>query len=817
MPISAAQKTAIEEVLSTLLGMHSSRGKRPLCGMFMELVDREEWPHYYEVIPEPRCINNIKAGLEKGRYKEASDVYTDLSLVFWNALFYNEPKSQIAFDAETLKKALVNEWKKKGVLSLPRTSPPPSSAQKVHATVTDQQPERLAKSKPAAQPRQTSSQPHTATTTTATTATPAPSTSKMARSTPVPSTSTTTLAKPVPIRPKSLQRQASADVEIDIMGEDETTGEEMVPERDPESEEIVKQLEKGLPRWPGFGEQGWMEEVTPDKMLELVQAIKNYKDIVGNKLSVSLEDVPEESTIPHLSYTTPLSLKLIESRARSKEYKDAKEFDKDMARLFEKARRYHEPSSEAYGHILLLQRLFQALTSPNPPPGPPFVSTQNFAALRAGPGTTKPVHGGDADGVSGVTTHRVLTRDRKFVDEVHYKGWSLKLADWVHLSNPDDPSRPIIAQVFRCWISEEATKAGQPGITVSWYYRPEQTFHPSERKFWEGEVFKTSHFADHPVEDIIEKIACQFTARHIRGRPRPPYWYLGFPLYVCDSRYNDRDRVFVKIKNWNSCIPEEVRKSTEFMPIYPFERTVYPIRYPSPFLTKGNKVKGPGGITPSAPVAEEGGDMEKVTANANTKKVSGGDTAGPSKGQYIGPSTMTVTATTTHNALSGSAAPTPQPQLQQLPVQQQPQAVVQPYRPPGPDRSVITAVGGASAQGSSIQVEKLPPETTKHFDRDPFTNEMLWFSAPPVDVARPPSTKHSLTYLHFLATKRKREREQQRPDDVNGTITNSGGEHEGVGDGLESASSKRPKVQHEVQPTVREAMRKLWVEMAMDI
>lgn len=26
-----------------------------------------------------------------------------MSLVFWNALFYNEPKSQIALDAETLK------------------------------------------------------------------------------------------------------------------------------------------------------------------------------------------------------------------------------------------------------------------------------------------------------------------------------------------------------------------------------------------------------------------------------------------------------------------------------------------------------------------------------------------------------------------------------------------------------------------------------------------------------------------------------------------------------------------------------------------
>lgn len=201
------------------------------------------------------------------------------------------------------------------------------------------------------------------------------------------------------------------------------------------------------------------------------------------------------------------------------------------------------------------------------------------------------------------------------------------------------------------------------------------------------------------MEDIIEKIACQFTARHIRGRPRPPYWYLGFPLYVCDSRYNDRDRVFVKIKNWNSCIPEEVRKSTEFMQIYPFERMVYPKRYPSPFLLmKGSRVKGPGGIV------EEG---------ISAKKVSGGNDSGPSRGQYVGPTTMkTTTATvTTQNAPPASTVLAPQQQQQQQP--QQLHLVHQSIRPPGPDRSVITAAGGL-AQGNNIQVEKLPPETSKN-------------------------------------------------------------------------------------------------------
>src|SRR5258705_2322898 len=103
---------------------------------------------------------------------------------------------------------------------------------------------------------------------------------------------------------------------------------------------------------------------------------------------------------------------------------------------------------------LTSQRLYQTLTS-SEPPNPPYASTTYFASLRAGPGTVKPLHSGDGEGVPNVTSHRVLTKDRTFVEELHFKGWKLRIADWVHLANPDDPSRPIIGQIFRCWLSDE--------------------------------------------------------------------------------------------------------------------------------------------------------------------------------------------------------------------------------------------------------------------------------------------------------------------------------------------------------------------------
>lgn len=145
-----------------------------------------------------------------------------------------------------------------------------------------------------------------------------------------------------------------------------------------------------------------------------------------------------------------------------------------MSKLFLKGRRWYEPESEGYSNVLLLHRLYQSLTSPDPPSGPPFKTTTHFAALPAAPGTARPLHSTDAEGVPGVTTFRVSSKERRFVDEVHYKGMIYKLADWVHLANCDDPGRPIIAQIFRCWISEESARRGQPGITVCWYFRPEQ-------------------------------------------------------------------------------------------------------------------------------------------------------------------------------------------------------------------------------------------------------------------------------------------------------------------------------------------------------
>jgi len=225
----------------------------------------------------------------------------------------------------------------------------------------------------------------------------------------------------------------------------------------------------------------------------------------------------------------------------------------------------------------------------------------------------------------------------------------------------------------------------------------------------------------------------QFTPRHIRGRPRPPYWYPDWPIYVCDSRYNDHDHTFFKVKDWTPCVPKEVRKDIEWMQIYPFEETVTPRSLRSPFL---RGITGPGNF--QEVLEEEKNDdgrrktrraAEKSAAtNLEIARADRADSNPPTQNYYNAP---TITA----SRAAGTAA----------------------VAKPANDRGVITAAGGLAYIAS---MEKLPAETAKLFDRDPKTNEVLWFSGPPVDIHRPRAPQHSLEYLHFLAKKRKRAREQ---------------------------------------------------------
>lgn len=115
-------------------------------------------------------------------------------------------------------------------------------------------------------------------------------------------------------------------------------------------------------------------------------------------------------------------------------------------------------------------------------------------------------------------------------------------------------------------------------INACWYYHPEQTVHRFDKHFYEHEVAKSGQYRDHPIESVLDKCFVMFHTRFFKGRPRgfPP----GKSVYVCESRYNEDQRCFRKIKTWASCVPDEVRSKDYEMDLFPMPLSN--VKVPSP-------------------------------------------------------------------------------------------------------------------------------------------------------------------------------------------------------------------------------------------
>ena len=68
----------------------------------MDLPDRVKWANYYNIITEPRSLNGIQEKLSRNRYRVTLEAFDDMSLVFKNAMYFNEESSQLSQDAVVL-------------------------------------------------------------------------------------------------------------------------------------------------------------------------------------------------------------------------------------------------------------------------------------------------------------------------------------------------------------------------------------------------------------------------------------------------------------------------------------------------------------------------------------------------------------------------------------------------------------------------------------------------------------------------------------------------------------------------------------------
>jgi hypothetical protein len=68
----------------------------------MALPDRDLYPDYYEIIPQPMSFDIVEAKIKAGQYGSEKNFQRDVNGIFANAKYYNEDRSQIWRDAATM-------------------------------------------------------------------------------------------------------------------------------------------------------------------------------------------------------------------------------------------------------------------------------------------------------------------------------------------------------------------------------------------------------------------------------------------------------------------------------------------------------------------------------------------------------------------------------------------------------------------------------------------------------------------------------------------------------------------------------------------
>ncbi|PWY67577.1 RSC complex subunit [Aspergillus heteromorphus CBS 117.55] len=276
----------------------------------------------------------------------------------------------------------------------------------------------------------------------------------------------------------------------------------------------------------------------------ILKGVRKLKGPTSQLKVQHFERLPDKATYPdyYVEIREPIAIDIIKRKSKRKKYNSVDHFMRDVDLMFNNAKAYNQPESQIYKDAVDLQLEARKL----------------------------------AEHEKKKPDSEYLMEDGRLPlpDGILYKSELWKVGDWVHIQNPNDVTKPVVAQIYRTWQDSE----GEKWINACWYYRPEQTVHHFEKHFYPNEVVKTGQYRDHRVDEIVDRCFVMFFTRYNRGRPR------GLPpdkdVYVCEARYNEEKHKLNKIKTWASCLPDEVREKDYEMDLFDVPRRIKKI--PSP-------------------------------------------------------------------------------------------------------------------------------------------------------------------------------------------------------------------------------------------
>ncbi|KAL0811417.1 hypothetical protein ABMA28_009820 [Loxostege sticticalis] len=285
-------------------------------------------------------------------------------------------------------------------------------------------------------------------------------------------------------------------------------------------------------------------------LLNLFTTVYNHQDEEGRCYSDSMAELPEHDEAANGEKVRAISLDLVKRRLDRGLYKRLDHFQQDMFAVFERARRLSRTDSQIFEDSVELQAYFveqRDLLCRNTLSSPALSFTRD--TLTTSVELVKQCkllqENEDEDETRSSTDDSMPAGSAPLQQTQYSKG------DFVYILPEKGNKEPGIVQVERVWTNKD----GVPMLYANVYYRPHETFHVLTRKFLHQEVFKTETHRTIPLDQVSGHCYVMNVKEYFKFKPQG---YADKDVYVCESRYNTKNRWFKKIKVWEGSEKEAV-------------------------------------------------------------------------------------------------------------------------------------------------------------------------------------------------------------------------------------------------------------------
>ncbi|CAG06951.1 unnamed protein product, partial [Tetraodon nigroviridis] len=481
------KKNRMKALFAAVTEAREAGTSRRLCDLFMVKPSKKDYPDYYKVILEPMDLRTIEQNIRNERYNTEEALMDDMKLMFRNARHYNEEGSQVYNDADILEKILKDKRKELG--------PPPEEddvgSPKVKLNVEALVEDFALMFNNACMYNE----------------------------------------------PESLIYR-DALVLHRVLLETRKQQEGCEDSRPPAVGAMVRELIRNL-----------------------FVSVMGHQDEEGRCYSDSLAEIP--AVDPSTTEKPPLNLDIIRLNVERGRYRRLDVFQEHMFEVLEKARRLNRTDSEIFDDSVELQQFFIKIRDELCKNGEILMSSAlNF--------TLKHLHS-DVEQEKREKIPKEIEEDRQkaeeeetkdkpqsqpqepcreeseedrvYIQDCSYDNNTYRVGDFVYVEPSESKLQPHIVLIERMWED----KAGERWIYGCWFYRPTETFHLATRKFLEKEVFKGDYYSKVLVSKVLGKCVVMFVKDYFKLQPEG---FASEDVYVCESRYATRSRLFKKIKLW---------------------------------------------------------------------------------------------------------------------------------------------------------------------------------------------------------------------------------------------------------------------------